>query len=347
MKTIAFLTPFVDNRGGGEVFLDNLVNYCNENSNEWKMVVFTADKSVYTCKTVDIPAINTYKKLFSHFLEICRIIDAYGYDYLILNDIYLSQFSLFFSLRLRNVYCLIHGEIDYIPRSNRLMQRIVTCFRLRFISIGSKKILSVNKHNCDLYHNKQMVVKIGNFIMPSNVDSSNENKEYDFVFCGRFVSLKRIDLIVDSFRVYREKYNENSRLLLIGAGECYSAIQEKIKQMCMQQYVDMPGYVEHKQIVSYYLKSKCLLLFSETEGFPTVMLEALQLGLPCIVTDVGSNSEVIKDGINGYCFPLGTEIEEIANLMHNSLSIDSYRCKESVNKYAISCFLYRFIESLR
>ena len=43
-----------------------------------------------------------------------------------------------------------------------------------------------------------------------------------------------------------------------------------------------------------------LVLPSRFEGMPLVVVEAMLCGRPCIVTDVGGNAELIRDGINGF-----------------------------------------------
>ncbi|MFM7534407.1 MAG: glycosyltransferase, partial [Acidimicrobiales bacterium] len=42
-----------------------------------------------------------------------------------------------------------------------------------------------------------------------------------------------------------------------------------------------------------------LVLTSEVEGIPQVVMEALALGVPVVVTDVGGNDEVVQHGVNG------------------------------------------------
>ena len=46
--------------------------------------------------------------------------------------------------------------------------------------------------------------------------------------------------------------------------------------------------------------SDCLLVSSYAEGFPTVIVEALCLGVPVITTPVGGTEELIQEGGNGY-----------------------------------------------
>lgn len=66
----------------------------------------------------------------------------------------------------------------------------------------------------------------------------------------------------------------------------------------------------------YVADADYAVLLSSTEGLPYTIQEALQYGTPCIVTDIGGNTEVIKDGVNGYIVPLDMnfDINKIKNV---------------------------------
>ena len=50
--------------------------------------------------------------------------------------------------------------------------------------------------------------------------------------------------------------------------------------------------------IEFYKRIDCLILTSEMEGVPNVILEALASGLPIISTDVGGISEILSDTIS-------------------------------------------------
>lgn len=68
-------------------------------------------------------------------------------------------------------------------------------------------------------------------------------------------------------------------------------------------------------------------------GLPYTVQESLQYGTPCIVTDVGGCTELIKDGINGYVVPLDMKFDVTKIL--NIPKIDEYdnKAKEKWLEY--------------
>jgi glycosyltransferase involved in cell wall biosynthesis len=58
----------------------------------------------------------------------------------------------------------------------------------------------------------------------------------------------------------------------------------------------------------------CLVLSSQTEGLPGVILEALGAGVPVIATNVGGVSDIVRDAETGYVVEPG-DIESMAEAM--------------------------------
>ena len=75
----------------------------------------------------------------------------------------------------------------------------------------------------------------------------------------------------------------------------------------------------HKQrydIWDYLASADYTVLLSDSEGLPYTVQESLQYQVPCIVTDVGGCTELIKDGVNGYVVPLDMnfDVNKIRNI---------------------------------
>jgi glycosyltransferase involved in cell wall biosynthesis len=53
----------------------------------------------------------------------------------------------------------------------------------------------------------------------------------------------------------------------------------------------------------YYNASDVFTLSSASEAFSRAALEAMSMGLPCVLTDVGGAREMIREGVDGYVVP--------------------------------------------
>lgn len=69
-------------------------------------------------------------------------------------------------------------------------------------------------------------------------------------------------------------------------------------------YEEIHFWRQRDDIWDYIADADYCVLLSDSEGLPYTVQEALQYKVPCIVTDVGGCTELIKDGVNGYVVPL-------------------------------------------
>lgn len=69
-------------------------------------------------------------------------------------------------------------------------------------------------------------------------------------------------------------------------------------------YDELRLWKSRTDIWDYLADADYTVLLSDSEGLPYTVQESLQYQVPCIVTDVGGCTELIKDGVNGYVVPL-------------------------------------------
>jgi len=119
-------------------------------------------------------------------------------------------------------------------------------------------------------------------------------REDFFLYVGRINVEKGIKTVVGAFK------NTDYKLKIIGEG----CIQEEIKKTCdLQENMDFLGVMDHDSVMKQMKLAKGLIFPSNIyEGFPMVIVEALLSGTPVIASDIGSQSEIITDGENGYHF---------------------------------------------
>jgi len=112
-----------------------------------------------------------------------------------------------------------------------------------------------------------------------------------------------------------------SNLKLVIAGEGYE--KEKLiaitKKLNLEDKIIFAGYI--KDAFLYASIYDIATLVSQIEGFPNSIVEYLAVGKAVVVTNVGGNSEIIKDNYNGFLVPFNDEnalVEKIKILLNNS-----------------------------
>ena len=69
-------------------------------------------------------------------------------------------------------------------------------------------------------------------------------------------------------------------------------------------YEEVHFYKQRYDIWDYLADANYTVLLSDSEGLPYTVQESLQYQIPCIVTDIGGCTELVKEGVNGYVVPL-------------------------------------------
>ena len=87
------------------------------------------------------------------------------------------------------------------------------------------------------------------------------------------------------------------RLSVIGTGPNERVLRRMADRLGLTN-VEFPGHQE--DVEQIWSEHHALVLPSRFEGMPLTVIEAMLCGRPCIVTDVGGNRELVRDGINGF-----------------------------------------------
>ncbi len=99
------------------------------------------------------------------------------------------------------------------------------------------------------------------------------------------------------------------RCVIIGDGNERKRLESLTKSLGLIGSVDMPGYVSLSELKDWYYRASVFAMPSvispigETDGLPTVVIEALASGLPIVGTDTGGIPEAIRDSLNGFLVP--------------------------------------------
>ena len=121
------------------------------------------------------------------------------------------------------------------------------------------------------------------------------------VHVGRFVRVKRHDRLL---LIAQELKNRGVafQLDLIGDGPLKDKIYSMSIEMGLNEVVTFHGY--QKSSFLWIASADVMLLTSDYEGMPMVLVEALTVGTPVVSTDVEFGPrEIIKNAVNGFVTP--------------------------------------------
>jgi glycosyltransferase involved in cell wall biosynthesis len=86
--------------------------------------------------------------------------------------------------------------------------------------------------------------------------------------------------------------------VIVGDGPERGRLEGICKQLGLGSRVTFTGRLEDPIPVISCLRVK--VLTSHLEGMPNSVMEAMALGVPCVVTSTGGNAELITDGVHGF-----------------------------------------------
>jgi glycosyltransferase involved in cell wall biosynthesis len=124
---------------------------------------------------------------------------------------------------------------------------------------------------------------------------------------GRMVYKKGFSHLID---IVPELISKERKIKVVigGSGPLEDELKEKVYQMGISEIVSLPGRIPWDEVPKFLAASDIFVLPSQRDkagnldGLPTVLLEAMACGLPCVASDIGGVSLVISQGKNGFIF---------------------------------------------
>lgn len=267
-----------------------------------------ADKNiemVYVTKDGPIIEILKEKKLNFYIIEsmstkeIKKFIKKWHPDILHAHD---YTASLVCSLVKKNIPLIehLHHNAPWIKQIN--------IKSLLFLYSGKRadKILTVSEAIEKEFIFKKIVKKkieiIGNPVsrkkIIEQVSQKDYEKKYDICCVGRLTEAKNPKRFLKIIKKVKESL-PNIKVIWIGDGELYDEVIKYQKELKLDENIEFVGF--KKNPYPDMASSKVFLLTSSWEGYGLVAFEALTLGLPCIVSNVGGLPSIVDNKCGKLC----------------------------------------------
>ncbi|MBY5956610.1 glycosyltransferase [Membranicola marinus] len=264
----------------------------------------------------------------------------------------LPQMYLMLSL-LRRIFParLLSGNTVFIARENTNASERKKKMSLGFNLLFPDLLAQYNYIVCqsfamaeDLNQNfsisREKLKTINNPVDFSSINNiHSKHPKFDVLSVGSLTPLKAIHRLIEA----AEHLSSEVKYGIIGSGPEEDNLKNLIEEKGLTSQFTFLGF--QKNPTAFISSSKIVVMTSYYEGFSNVILEALAVGTPVVAFDVpGGNSEIIKNGFNGFLVPDG-DIEALALAIKKSFKhswdkdaiksncFDNYNMKKIISQY--------------
>lgn len=277
--------------GGAEKVVSRLSASFEKSGHEVLVVTFSSGKIDYPVSqliqlgiSVNSNPIDRIIKLFKRIYKVRNIKKTFVPD---------VSIGFMFSANLVNAFSLQKNELTISTVHNILTiedRKKFTKELNSYIYRRSDFIIAVShgiKNDLLLKYNlnKKRVEVINNFV---DVKDSSKvklmiNKNIRLISIGRLIEQKAqwhlIHVLFDLRKIY-----PNVSLTILGEGKLKEKLSSMIKELGLEHVVELKGFQEN--INDFLLDSDIFCFSSQHEGFGNVLIEAMNMGLPIISTDI-------------------------------------------------------------
>lgn len=247
--------------------------------------------------------------------EIGRVLKKYNPKIIHAHDF---TASVICSIKKKDKYLIehLHNNCPWLKRLN--IKTIVFLFS----GIRANKILTVSESIENEYIFSKFIRSkiecIGNPVsrekVLSKVNKQGTKKVFDVCCVARLTEQKNpykfLEIILEL-----KKELKTIKAVWVGDGELKEAVKEEAIKLNLSDNIEFVGF--KKNPYEYMKKSKIFLLTSDWEGYGLVAFEALTLGLPCVVSNVGGLPKVVDESCGCLCNSKEDYVNECKKLLQN------------------------------
>ncbi|MBC2603331.1 glycosyltransferase [Puniceicoccus vermicola] len=135
---------------------------------------------------------------------------------------------------------------------------------------------------------------------------SHQDSVSDALFVGRLTPEKGTDVAIEAWRILTKLFPPESppTLRIVGQGPD----EERLRTLAENiPGIHFCGQQPRERVTEFLHSTKALIFPSRwAEPFGLGMIEAFSAGCPVIASNCGAPAEIIKDGVQGFHFPVGS-----------------------------------------
>lgn len=212
-----------------------------------------------------------------------------GYNLVVNNNIYLNLDRIYFESRLtENYYVNFHNSpVEVFQRKNfstvlplkTIFSRTSLLAVSKGIALELSRMPDFNKHLVETIYNP---FNFGLIQEKSFIGDKAGLPENYIITVSTLTERKRIERVIKTLPEIIAS-QKNIKLLILGEGHLRDELATLVNSLALTEQVVFLGFQSNPYF--YIANARLLMLTSDSEGLPTVIIEALALGTPVVSTD--------------------------------------------------------------
>ncbi len=165
-----------------------------------------------------------------------------------------------------------------------------------------------------------------NSITPKSVKKEDYLLKGKIGMIGRITYQKRpLDFVKMANLLIQAGHDCKFELLGVGVHDhLLEETQELIKQFGLEDKIELSPWGKYDKVEDFYESLDIYIMTSAFEGLSFALLEAMDFGLPCVVSEADGNRDTVIHGENGYIY---NTIEELVEYVKGLLQSDEERIR--------------------
>lgn len=307
MKILLISSEYYTKNGGGiGIYLHNFCKYLIQNGHHVSLITSSDENleskeilqkiDLHRIPYLNIPFIGMLQWSISSYFLAKKLNNVYNFD--IINPHLPTShfFTCFYRQKTPIVLTMHNSFLNYGTRKVNIILKNITIIRDILSARKSNAVICLNnelKSELTKYCIKNTVYKIPLGFSLDELKTCCHKERIDrlfrILFVGRIVEGKGLEYLLKAI----ELLNDPTMILLIaGDGPLKQKLEKEYHHI---KNVSFLGKIEDREkLFSIYHNSDILVIPSEGEGMPTVLIEGMACGLPVIATKLPGIEDVVN-----------------------------------------------------
>lgn len=270
---------------------------------------------------------------YAKFPNICGITN---FDFVIVNTYPMILFALEISKKVRTVLWLHESENIYASMEfwhDYIIQKMKT-EKLDIYAVSEM----ARRNFCKNFEDSR--VSILEYGMPDILNKSIHNgTDLTFAMIGTVLPFKQQHMFIDAIELLQTEQKYNNQFWIVGKISDTQYGKNIVEKIRNKEYIQYLGEKSQNELIELYDDIDVIVVCSEQESLPIVVIEGFMRSKPCIVCDNTGLSYYIHNNIQGIIYKTGN-VQELMNAM--KFFIDNRACVETMGQRARKLFEDKF-----